>query len=367
MSESKQTVVVTGISGNLGQRLLPLLAGYNVVGVDMVEPATRHPLRFEQMDLGRENSCRQMIDLLRETNASAVVHLAFVLDPVKTAVLDVSRMWQINVAGTARVMEAITDVNRHGGHVKKFLFTSSVAVYGPELARPASETSPLVGHTLAYAIHKRDADEVVQYRASALGQCSTYVLRPPIYAGATVQNYMIGVLRGTPSGGGRLAARWRRKGVRLPLVLPYGDRYLRNLFQFVHVDDVARLIAYILYKPEMSLQNVILNVAGRGEPISLQRCAELAGAKIVRVPGRAACELILQSLWKLGISGIPPEALPYLLGSYPMDTSRLRKFLGSDYTQVIRHSVEEALRESFDAPANETVAVEENQSAQPVK
>ena len=34
------------------------------------------------------------------------------LDPVRAGVLDLDRMWQINVAGTARVMEAITEANR---------------------------------------------------------------------------------------------------------------------------------------------------------------------------------------------------------------------------------------------------------------
>ena len=64
------------------------------------------------MDLGDEDSCRQLFLLLRDSRAEAVVHLAFVLDPVRAGVLDVDRMWQINVAGTARVMEAITEANR---------------------------------------------------------------------------------------------------------------------------------------------------------------------------------------------------------------------------------------------------------------
>ena len=56
-----------------------------------------------------------MYELLRDTHAYAVIHLAFVIDPVRTGVLDVDRMWQINVAGTARVMEAVTEVNRTVG------------------------------------------------------------------------------------------------------------------------------------------------------------------------------------------------------------------------------------------------------------
>jgi len=348
MPDGKQTVVVTGVAGNLGLRLLPHLAGYNVIGLDIKPPVADAPLSFEKVDLGREASCGQLVELLRRSKAVAVVHLAFVIDPVRTGVLQNDHMWQINVAGTARVMEAITEVNRnYGGRVQKFIFPSSVSAYGSDLAFPATESTPLGGHTLPYAVHKREADEVVQYRASKLGSCSTYILRPHIYAGATMQNYLIGALRGTPTGRGKIAQRWREKGVRLPLVVPLGERYERNLFQFVHVDDVARLIAYILYQPETTARTMILNVAGRGQPITFGRCAEIAHQKVIRVPSAAACRMILSALWKLGISGMPPEALPYVIGSYTMDTSRLRAFLGSEYEHVIRYTSEDALRDCF--------------------
>jgi nucleoside-diphosphate-sugar epimerase len=67
MGDAKPTVVVTGISGNLGSRLLPQLGGFNVIGVDGTPPVTDLPLRFERMDLGEEESCRQLFFLLRET------------------------------------------------------------------------------------------------------------------------------------------------------------------------------------------------------------------------------------------------------------------------------------------------------------
>jgi len=91
----------------------------------------------------------------------------------------------------------------------------------------------------------------------------------------------------------------------------------------------------------------ILNVAAQGDPISIRTCAEIAHANIRRVPGRMACRMILNMLWKRGISSIPPEALPYMIGSYTMDTSRLQSFLGHDYPQVMRYSIEEALRDCF--------------------
>ncbi len=345
----KPSVVVTGISGNLGSRLLPWLREFNVIGVDIVPPSTQEPLRFEKIDLGREAACRQFVQLLKQSEARAVVHLGFVLDPLRTGVLDVDRMWQINVAGTARVMEAITEVNRHGGLMDTFIFPSSVSAYGSETPGPVKETHPLGAHTLPYAIHKQQADEAVRFRAETLGKCSTYVLRPHIFTGASVQNYMVGALRGTPTGKGKRAERMRQDGKRLPLLTP-GRKYRDNRIQFVHVDDVARLIAYILHRPSgFRNELTVMNVAGRGEPITFEDAAALAHARVMQVPGKWMMREILRLLWNWQISGIPPEAAPYMYGSYLMDTTKLKHFLGADYEKVIQYSVATALQDTFNS------------------
>jgi nucleoside-diphosphate-sugar epimerase len=347
-----RTILVTGVSGDLATRLLPLLPDFRVVGVDMRPPQSTSLVRFETMDLGREAACLQLIELLRETSTEYVVHLAFVLDPRRLGVLDPEPMWQINVAGTARVMEAVSVVNRTGGNIRQFIYVSSVAAYGPETDGPVREEAPLRAHTLPYAIHKRESDEVVRYRAESLGNCQTYILRPHILAGATMQNYMVGALRGTPLGPSKRAARMRAQGRRLPMMLPRGPKYLEKHLQFVHVDDVARLITLLLHRPDDGARITVLNVAGRGEPLTIQRCAQIAQATIKRVPNRAAFRTVLAFLWKFGISSIPPDALPYLIGSYTMDTSRLQQFLGAEYPRIIRYTIEDALRDCFN-PAGE--------------
>jgi nucleoside-diphosphate-sugar epimerase len=361
MGDQKPTVVVTGISGNLGARLLPQLTEFDVIGVDLHPPSSDLPLRFERMDLGEEESCRRLFLLLRDCQPAAVVHLAFVLDPVRTGILDVDRMWQINVAGTARVMEAVTEANRENSPVRKFIFPSSVSVYGSDLPEPVTEEHPLGAHTLPYAIHKMESDRVVQQRAPALRGCSAYTLRPHIFTGATVENYMVGAFRGTPNGRSDRAARMRDRGRRLPCLLPSGRRYLDNLIQFVHVDDMARLIVHILQKTEPEPQRLtVLNVTGRGEPMTFDRCVEVANAKLVRVPGKYAFEIVLQTLWKLGIVAIPPEAAPYMTGEYLMKTDRLQKFLGPNYEDVIRYTIADAFADCFKAasplPAEEPAA-----------
>jgi nucleoside-diphosphate-sugar epimerase len=351
MNSSKPTVVITGVSGNLGLRLLPHLADYSVIGIDIAPPKTDQAIRFIRMDLGIEDSCGALTNLFRERRPFSVLHLAFVLDPQRTGILDVDRMWQINVAGTARVMEAITEANRdQDSSIRQFIFPSTVAVYGPDLPGPVSEEFALEAHTLPYAIHKRESDEVVQQRSPALRGCSAYILRPSIFAGASVENYMMGAFRGTPNGKGKRADQMRQKGERLPCMLPYGQQYLDNKIQFIHVDDMARLLAWILQREPEARRLTVLNVTGRGEPMTFGQCIDAARAKLIRVPGKWAMRIVLQYLWKRGISAIPPEVVPYMSGQYLMNTDRLKKFLGEEYEKVIRYTIADAYLDSFKSP-----------------
>ncbi len=350
MDTAKPTILVTGVSGNLGQRLLPQLADYKVVGIDVMPPthSPQNVERFVPLDLGTEESTREMLLLMRELQPASVVHLAFVIDPQRSGILDVDRMWRINVAGTARVMEAITEANRNAGAaIRQFIFPSSVSAYGSDLPAPVAEDAPLGGHTLPYAIHKKQSDLVVQQRAPALRGCGVFILRPHIFAGATVENYLMGAFRGTPGGKGARAARMRQSAKRLPCMLPFGQKYLDNKIQFVHVDDMARLIAWMLRREPEAQRLTILNVAGRGDPLTFTQCIELAHAKLLRVPGQWGMRQVLQLLWSWNISAIPPDAVPYMTGQYIMNTDRLKKFLGSDYERVIEKTNQEAFADSF--------------------
>jgi nucleoside-diphosphate-sugar epimerase len=365
MASTKPSLLVTGIAGSLGTRLLPLLEGFNVIGIDRRPPSSASlSFRFEETDLGQESSCHRMAEILLETRAVAVVHLAFILDPLRSGVLDPERMWRINVAGTARVLEAVAEANRMGGNVAKLIHLSSVAVYGPNLKRPARENDALKGHTLTYAVHKKEADLAVQARAKDLGRCDVYILRPHIFSGASVRNYMIDCIRGVAYGTGRLGNMLQRRGTRLPLVFPLGGDYLQHKLQFAHVDDVARLIVWILSRPKLQDPLTVLNVAGRGDPMTVEQCAQLMGASVRRLPSVALCRTLIETAWALGATAIPPDAFPYLTGSYWMDTSKLRALLGKDYEQVIRYTNEAALAdsaiESSPAVIAETIEVAES-------
>ncbi|MBV9573298.1 MAG: NAD(P)-dependent oxidoreductase [Acidobacteriales bacterium] len=344
MGDIRPTIVVTGVAGHLGLRLLPQLQNFNIVGVDLKPPQTSQSLRFVRMDLGQETSCRELFLLLKESRAVAVVHLAFVMDPYFDGALDVDRMWQVNVAGTARVMEAISEANHDEKVVEKFIYTSSAVVYGPELPRPATEDAPLMAHTLPYAIHKKESDLVVQQRSPALRGCSAYMLRPQLFGGPDAANYVVAAFRQSTH---RATASGKPPAKKMPALLPWGAKYLKSRRQFIHVDDVARLILHILQTREPESQRLtVLNAAGKGEPLSLQRCIEMAGTRVVRIPGSTSVRILQQLLWKFGASNIAPEVLPYLTGEQIVSTDRLRDFLGEHYPRIIQHTVAEAFSES---------------------
>jgi hypothetical protein len=98
---------------------------------------------------------------------------------------------------------------------------------------------------------------------------------------------------------------------------------------------------------DQAAQIIILYVAGGGNTLTIARCVEISGCKVIRVPGQWSCKLGLRLAWQFGISAILPEITPYMTGQCIMTTDRLRAFLGSEYEVVMRHNVEEAFVESL--------------------
>jgi len=355
---SKPNIVVTGISGDLGSKLLPMLAEYEVTGIDLVPPS-KAPFRinFVRLDLGLEESCRELFLLMRTLRPVAVVHLAFASATRVLGRHDFDQMWQLNVGGTARVVEALTEVNRDEEIIKKFVFVSCVYAYGTQSSDPASEDQKLAADSLPIAIQKMEADDAVQQRAPAARGSSVYLLRPAMFAGTGAANHLLEVFRGEPRGRGKLGLKLAKNGNIVPCIFPWGKKYLEKSLQFVHTDDVARVITFILRKTEPESRRLtILNIAAKGESLTVQRCADIARIKIMRVPGEWVMRRMLEVLWRTGISSIPPEAAGYLCGTPTMKTDRIREFLGPYYENVIQHTSEHAFVESVTASSHQPVA-----------
>ena len=339
-------LLVTGISGNLGARLAPLLQGFDLFSADLYPPRSSTSAgKFFLIDLSTPAGQSAIGELIEREGIEAILHLAFVIDPVQTGILDPQRMWRANVVATQKLLEAVAACNRSSTRVRLFVFPSSVSAYGPDLPPFVGEDAPLAAHTLPYAIHKKASDELCRRFHPKLGGCAVYVFRPHIFAGATVNNFILHAMRGRASGRGWLARLAERQRWRIPILLPAFSKG-ENLIQFIHVDDMARVLFWTLthFAPG---ELKIINLAGSGPPVSFVECARMSGTPILRVPGETSVSLLLKLFWTLGLSGVPPEALPYFLGSYTMDTSRLRSELGRDYPSVIQWSSRDAIADAL--------------------
>lgn len=338
-------VLVTGIAGNVGRRLAPLLKDYLLVGVDVICPTLTHPCtQFCQLDISQPEAPELLEQLIRENNVRRVVHLAFVLDPVHAEVVKEKRQWEINVQGTRHVLQAIERANRTQVQVELFVYLSSVTAYGSDLPEPVSEAAPLLGHTFPYALHKRETDQMCQAWHRRLNGCAVYILRSHVLLGKEMDNFILCALRGQPSGRGWLANWVRRRGWRLPIILPYGRGY-DGLFQFVHIDDVSRLLQWVCAQ-YLRGKLEILNLQGKGAPVTNMQCAAAAGTPLIRLPSYRLVRFLFYVLWWLGLSGASPKALPYFTGSYIMNPCRLQALLGKDYDRIVRHTTWEALTEA---------------------
>src|SRR5215467_9980628 len=122
---AKPTILITGVSGTLGLRLLPQLEQWQVIGVDLRPPGNARLFRFETVDLAEARSCDQLLELMRAYGPDAVVHLAFLARVPRDGEPGDQTQWSTNVVGTSRVIEAIAEHNRMVGGIGKFVFTSS--------------------------------------------------------------------------------------------------------------------------------------------------------------------------------------------------------------------------------------------------
>ena len=342
---SRGAILVTGLSGNLGRRLAPHLKESLLVGVDLFAPTLDHPrVQFCALDISQPTAPAELEGLMREAQVRQVVHLAFVLDPARTGALEARRQWEINVRGTQHVLDAVEHVNHPQRQVEFFFYLSSATSYGPLLPYPVPEEHPQQPHTYTYALHKKETEEMCRARHPQLNGCAVYIVRGHIFVGAGVENFIVRALRGRASDRTWLGRWVQRRGWRLPLLLPRGEEY-RGRYQFMHIDDAARLIAWLCqhYEPGKLM---ILNAQGRGAPLTGDDCARLAGLRLLRLPSYALVGLLYRLVWALGVSPVPPDAFPYFAGSYVMNTERLERLLGSEYPRIIQFTTEAALQET---------------------
>lgn len=156
-------VLLTGAAGFIGERLARAILDRGALEVDGAQqPVTElvlfdrvagrltHPrARWRVGDLTDPTAVREAV-----AGAGAIFHLAAV--PSAQAEADVELGYRVNLDGTRLVLEAA----RRAGGAPRFVFTSSVAVYGPPLPEPVTEATP-PRPQLSYGAQKLAAEILV--------------------------------------------------------------------------------------------------------------------------------------------------------------------------------------------------------------
>jgi UDP-glucose 4-epimerase len=288
--------LITGGSGYIGGRLTDELTGREetelVVDVDLRPPPRSWPkTEFVKADV---RDRKTIAELLERHEIDALVHLAFVLNPIR----DEAKMYDIDVNGTLAVLQAASEAG-----TEQALVTSSATAYGafPDNPKPIAEDWPVRGAPdFSYAKDKADADRVCQLWAAQHPDRVMTIVRPCIVMGPSVDNYIVRSFENNP-------------------FVPVLDG-VDEEFQLVHEDDVvSALIALLDAKKEGAF-----NLAGDGT-LTWRRAAELIGKK-TREVSLKNMKRFAGAMWKLRVprTEAPPGNLNFIRYPWVVSTEKLK-------------------------------------------
>ena len=314
-------MLVTGADGFVGRYLVARLlqTGHDVTAACRPSEAASGGLTDSWNDAVRvvplELSEAGGIQQATSDPYDAVIHLAAIAS-VREARGDPGRAWEINAAGTARLLDAIINARGETGSDPRVLLVSSSEVYGAGPSSARTETDPLRPQS-PYAASKVGA-EIAGLEAWRRAGLKVIVARPFGHTGPGQQPpYVI------PSFVDRLWAAKRGASRQVPV----GN--LEPVRDLLDVRDVVEAYLHLL---------------GSGAPGETYN--------IARGVGITLRELFSQIAGMIGVEAEPfsdpslrrAEDIPYLVG----DSSKLRNATG--WTPTIM--LEQTLREMVDAQAN---------------
>jgi UDP-glucose 4-epimerase len=332
--------LITGGSGYIGSRLTDLLIQQEdneVVNLDIRAPAMpRSRTRFVHMDI-RD---RGIAALIAQERPDALVHLAFVLNPIR----DEHRMYDIDVNGTANVLDAAAAAG-----VPHLLVASSTTAYGawPDNPVPIPEEHPVRGLPgYEYARDKTEIDRLCQLWAAQHPESTMTIVRPTIVFGPNVDNYIVRFWENQPF-----------------VVLPDGHD---ADWQYVHEDDVVDAMSRLLSER----RGGIFNLTADGT-VKMSEAAAIAGKKVRKMPLKLYRRLASAS-WKLRLRNVeaPPGQIEFVLHPWIASNEKLKSELGWTPRYTSRETFEITMRAKGLAPpappGSEAASVPATPEATPV-
>ncbi len=305
--------LVTGGSGYFGSLLVRKMRdeGHEVAVLDVNDASDRPvDVMFHGVDI---RDRRALMDCVR-----GYTHVFHNVAQVPLA-KDKRLFRSVNVDGTANILEASLAAG-----VRKFVYTSSSAVFGVPLSNPVLEdTPPEPGE--AYGAAKLEGERKC-HEVSARG-LDVSIIRPRTILG----HGRLGIFQ--------ILFEWIRKGLNVPVL---GDG--NNVYQFVHSDDLATACMLAAARPGPATYNIGAAEFGTMREALEGLCAHAqTGSKVRSVPmGLAVAGMKLTSV--LGLSPLGAyHALMYGRSMY-FDIGKAQRELA--FTP--RFTNAEMLRQSYD-------------------
>ncbi len=309
-------ILITGSSGYCGRALIAAIRRKfplaTVFGLDVVAANTNPPDQFATCDI----TSPQLKELILAFQPDTVVHLAFVVNPMRDEV----RMHQINVNGTQNLLAAVKVVRP-----SRLMVSSSATAYGawPDNCIPLTEEHPLRARTeYRYAHDKFQVETMLQEFAAAQPEIAVSWTRPSMIYGPGVSNFMTTLFTVPPV-----------------LPLPGGDN---PPIQFVHLDDVADASLAILEANATGPFNV-----APADWFTIKDLARMRGRMALPVPFWA-CRLLTACWWLLRLPIFPfPASLWYFI-RYPwiIAPERLTKEVGYKFRYSSRDVIRLLLKDA---------------------
>jgi len=306
-------VFITGVSGYLGTRLCLELdrLGWceKIFGMDLIKPLYKYDkLEFRKMDINDP----ALVEWAREIKPDILVHLAYILEQLH----NLEKMRRINYDGSLNALQAAARAE-----TPQLLFASSGTAYGARPDNPVElkESDPLKPNPgFFYAVDKARMETALQEFSRERPQTIVSVIRPCVVYGPNVNNYLSDLLD-------------------MPILT--GFRGLNPRLQFVHEDDVARAIIFILEKNAPGFFNI-----APPDTTSLEEMFQRARKLSVMLPN-PLMNLLVSVFWhsRIPLFRISPAFLDYLRYPWVMNSSRLTG-LGFQYRYSTNETIEIMLR-----------------------
>lgn len=237
---SAMRVMITGGYGCIGSETAKWLLKNSAAEVVLCSrhvDQDRTQRVFEGYDLSRLIGCPadvrnqdQLEQLLRQYQVTHVIHLAALQTPDCNAYRDLGL--QINLAGTQNLIEAIKNCHLP---LKRFVFASSIAVYGPRAAYPPGKV-PMLAEPQpvnVYGAWKLAGEYVSRYFQQDTG-IATVCLRPGVLFGPGRD----AGLTSSPTTAMKCVA------LGLPFQIPF-----RTLQDYLYAPDVGAAFAHAAIEP----------------------------------------------------------------------------------------------------------------------